>query len=177
LKNSPTFILGISSLGFWIDGKFYFIERSLQFSKIAYKPLGNSISPSSLLFLILASPFFFFPHRRQLYQNPSFPSSLSLFPFLSRQHRRRQRLGASSPGKRRLGRVRCGRILVCRRGDTERSGSGAAGAERARSTQEQKLGGAGGSARRRLKCAARPMAGGSGLRRSARLGRWASGSG
>jgi hypothetical protein len=68
----------ISSLGFWIHEKFFFKERSLQFSEIAYEPLGNSICPSSLLSLILAP--FSFPHR-QLHPNVSFlPPSLCPAP-------------------------------------------------------------------------------------------------
>jgi hypothetical protein len=42
-----------------------FIDRSLQFSVFAHKPLGNSICPSSLLSLIQA-PFVFSPHHQHL---------------------------------------------------------------------------------------------------------------
>jgi hypothetical protein len=42
-------------------GNLCFTERSLQFSKFAHKPLGNSICPSSLLSLILAPLFFSSP--------------------------------------------------------------------------------------------------------------------
>jgi hypothetical protein len=50
-------------------GNFCFTNRSLQFSDFTHKPLGKFICPSSLLFLILPSPSFFFPHRQQLHPN------------------------------------------------------------------------------------------------------------
>jgi hypothetical protein len=75
LKNSPTFILGISSFGLWIDGKFCFTNRSLQFLEITDKSLGN---PSSLPSVFFLSLFFLILYWRRFFLL-SF-SSLSRLP-------------------------------------------------------------------------------------------------
>jgi hypothetical protein len=49
LKNSPTFVLGISSLGLYINEKLCFTERSLQFSKFTHKSWGSLFSLNSFL--------------------------------------------------------------------------------------------------------------------------------
>jgi hypothetical protein len=134
LKKSPTFILGISSLGFWIDGKFYFTNKSLQFCEIAYRPLGNSTCPSSLLSLILALFLFLSPGR------PSLSLLLSLFLSSVRGAlpQAARALGAEagragSAGASRRGRARGADAMSKRAGDAgeQRAGHGRGESRRA----------------------------------------------
>jgi hypothetical protein len=92
-----------------------FIDRSLQFSKLPHKSLGNPISPSSLSVLLLFG--FLLPLAAA-----SIPLSLSPFPLHPARHRGAQEAGGALERGRLAGRVR----KAAARRESER-GSGGVG--------------------------------------------------
>jgi hypothetical protein len=88
-----------------------FIDRSLQFSKIAHKSLGNPFSPSPLFFFFLA-PFLFLPPAAPLSGPILIPTPV--FPLSFSSTRPEQAAGVRAAGGRAAGRAgarepaRCG---------------------------------------------------------------------